>query len=143
MTTRRTLLSVGAGAAALLAGCVGADEPTEGSLAVTASDAAGALGDEIPVDVTAQQVAVLTFRVGDIPESWPVSYDDFEPEPTAVRESYPPELVWDPAVDSTSGTLTVAVSEDATPGEYELPVEVRAADGEENAVSTATITVEG
>jgi len=142
MTTRRELLSIAAGTTALLAGCGDPEGPSYGSLSVTASDATGAPGEDIAVDVTAQQVAVLTFRVGDIPENWPVSYDDFEPEPSVVRESYPPELVWDPAVDSTSGTLTVAVAEDAEPGEYELPVEVRAADGEENAVSTATITVE-
>ena len=143
MPTRRTLLSLAAGTAALFAGCGGVDEPADGSLSVTASDAAGAPGEDVVVDVTAEHVAVLTFRIGDIPENWPVTYADFDPAPSVVRETYPEELVWDPAVDSTSGTLSVAVANDAGPGTYELPVEVRTANGEESAVSTATITVEG
>ena len=161
MRTRRTLLLIVAGTTGLLAGCGGGDDQTDsptptdaatatesptqsdGSLSVTAADVTAAPGEDAAVEVTAQQVAVLTYRIGDIPENWQVTHEEFDPEPTAVRESYPPELVWEPAVESTTGTLTVAVADDADPGEYDLPVEVRAEDGEENAVSTATITVEG
>jgi hypothetical protein len=141
--TRRQWLTATAGAVTLLAGCGGADEPAAGSLGVTAADATAAPGGDADVEVTARRVGTLTFRIGDIPENWQVTHEGFDPEPTAVMESYPPGLVWDPAVESTSGSLRVAVAEDAGAGEYELPVEARAADGEANAVSTATITVEG
>ena len=41
------------------------------------------------------------------------------------------------AVESTAGTLSVAVAEDARPGEYELPVEVRTDDSHETPSSVA------
>ncbi|MFB6223177.1 MAG: hypothetical protein ABEH86_05830 [Haloarcula sp.] len=71
-----------------------------------------------------------------------MTYENFNPEPTAVQESYPPKLVWDPATDSVTGTLAVSVPEDASSGEYTLTVEAGTDAADERIVSEATVTVE-
>lgn len=143
MTTRRAVLALTVGAASL-SGCRSPDGGgAGGGLSVAASDATVAPGETATVDVQASLVGVLTWRLGDVPESWQITYENFEPRPTAVRESYPPELVWDPAVETVSGQLAVAVPTAAAPGTYALPVEAGSDTTDERAVSEAIITVEG
>ncbi|WP_423999404.1 hypothetical protein ACOZ4I_10870 [Haloarcula salina] len=143
MPTRRAILALAAGAASL-SGCRSPDGGggAGGSLSVTASDATVTPGETATVDVQASLVGVLTWRLGDVPESWQITYEEFEPQPTAVRESYPPQLVWDPVVESVSGQLSVAVPSAAVPGTYTLPVEAGSDTTDERAVSEAVITVE-
>lgn len=142
MPTRRAVLALAAGIGSL-SGCRSPDGGSGGSLSVAASNATVAPGETATVDVQASLVGVLTWRLGDVPESWQITYRDFEPQPTTVRESYPPQLVWDPAVESVSGHLSVAVPSAAAAGTYVLPVEAGADTTDERAVSEAIITVEG
>ncbi|WP_336337238.1 hypothetical protein [Haloarcula brevis] len=141
MPTRRALLAFTAGTA-LVAGCRSPGGGSGGSLSVDTSGATVAPGETATVDVQATLVGVLTWRLGDVPESWQITHESFEPQPTAIRESYPPQLVWDPAVESVSGQLSVAVPSAAPPGEYALPVEAGSETTDERAVSEAIITVE-
>jgi len=142
MVTRRSVLGLAAGAASL-AGCRSPDGGSGGSLSVAASNATVAPGETATIDVRASLVGVLTWRLGDVPETWQITYENFEPRPSTVRESYPPQLVWDPAVESVSGQLSVAVPRAAAPGTYALPVEASTDTSAERAVSEALITVAG
>ena len=158
MTTRRNFLLLAAGTAAL-SGCGGSDNGTPGDgsgdgsgdggnggqgpgLDVEAFDTTVAPSEEAVVEVSASSVAALTWQISDLPEDWQVNYDEFDPEPTAVQESYPPTLIWDPAVDEVSGVLRVSVSADATPDTYILYVEGRSGNNDESITSEAGITVE-
>ncbi|MBV0901791.1 hypothetical protein [Haloarcula salina] len=141
MVTRRTLLALAAGTT-LVAGCRSPGGGSGGSLSVETSGATVVPGETATIDVQASLVGVLTWRLGDVPESWQITYENFEPQPTAVRESYPPQLVWDPAVDSVRGQLSVAVPPTAAPGTYALPVEAGSETTDERVVSEAIITVE-
>jgi hypothetical protein len=147
MVTRLKTLALVAGTLGL-AGCGGSggngggtDDGGGPGLDVEAFDVSVAPGGTAAVEVQATSVETLTWSIADLPEGWPVTYGSFDPEPTAVQESYPETLVWDPAVDDVSGTLSVAVADDATPDSYTFPVE--AGNGDEQVVSEATITVEG
>lgn len=142
MRTRRTMLALSVGTLCL-AGCSAPGGGSDSGLAVETSDATAAPGETATVEVQASSVGVLTWQFAEIPESWQVTHEGFEPEPTAVRESYPPELVWDPVADSVTGSLAVAVPDDASPGEYALAVEAGTDASDERVVSEATVTVEG
>jgi len=110
----------------LLAGCGSGGDQTNSATSTESPTLSDGTRSVTAADVTATSG-----------EDWQVTHVGFDPEPTAVREFYPPELVWDPAVESTTGTLTVAVADDASAGEYEFPVEVRSEDEAESAVATA------
>ncbi|MGB9931643.1 hypothetical protein [Haloarcula amylolytica] len=142
MRTRRAMLALSAGTLCL-AGCESPGGGSDGSLAIETSDATVAPGETARVEVQASSVGVMTWQLAEIPESWQVTHESFEPEPTAVRESYPPELVWDPVADSVTGSLAIAVQDDASPGEYVLAVEAGTDASDERVVSEATVTVEG
>ncbi|MFU1780679.1 hypothetical protein ACM16X_04790 [Haloarcula japonica] len=142
MRTRRTMLTLSAGTLCL-AGCGAPGGGSDGSLSIDTSDATAAPGETARIEVQASSVGVMTWQLAEIPENWQVTHEDFEPEPTAVRESYPPELVWDPVADSVTGSLAVAVPDDASPAEYALAVEAGTDASDERAVSEATVTVEG
>jgi len=142
MRTRRMVLVLSAGTLCL-AGCGSPGDGSNGGLAVETADASVAPGETARIEVQASSVGVLTWQLAEIPERWQVTHKGFKPEPTAVRESYPPELVWDPVVDSVTGTLAVAVPNDASPGEYALAVEAGTDASDERVVSEATVTVEG
>jgi hypothetical protein len=142
MRTRRAVLAFSAGALCL-AGCGAPGGGSDSGLAIETSDATAAPGETARVEVQASSVGVMTWQLAEIPENWHVKHEDFEPAPTAVRESYPPELVWDPVADSVTGTLAVAVPDDASLGEYALSVEAGTDSSDERAVSEATVTVEG
>jgi hypothetical protein len=124
-----------------LAGC-GAPGGSGGGLAIETADAGAAPGETARIEVQASSVGVMTWQLAELPESWQVTHRDFEPEPTTVRESYPPELVWDPVADSVTGALAVAVPEGASPGGYTLAVEAGTDASDERVVSAATVTVE-
>lgn len=141
MRTRRAVLVLSAGTISL-AGCGAPGGGSDGGLTIEAGDATAAPGKTANIEVQASSVGVLTWQLAEIPESWQVTHEDFEPEPTAVRESYPPELVWDPVADSVTGSLAVAVPDGATPGEYMLAVEAGTDTSDERVVSEATVTVE-
>ncbi|WP_367175479.1 hypothetical protein [Haloarcula rubripromontorii] len=140
MRTRRTVLALSAGALCL-AGC-GAPGGSNSGLTIEAADATAAPGETARIELQASSIGVLTWQLADIPQSWQVTHENFEPEPTAVRESYPPELVWDPVADSVTGSLVVAVPDEASPGEYTLAVEAGTDTSDERVVSEATVTVE-
>ena len=142
MRTRRTVLALSAGTL-FLAGCGAPGGGSGGNLSVETADATVAPGETARIEVQASSVGVLTWRLAEIPESWQVTHESFEPEPTAVRESYPPELVWDPVADSVTGNLAVAVPNDASSGEYALAVEAGTGASDERVVSEATVTVVG
>jgi len=142
MRTRRAMLACSAGTLCL-AGCGAPGGGSGGSLAIETSDATAAAGETARIEVQASSVGVMTWQLAEIPENWQVTHESFEPEPTAVRESYPPELVWDPVADSVTGTLAVAVPDDASAGEYALAVEAGTDSSDERVVSEATVTVEG
>ncbi|KAA9400031.1 hypothetical protein Har1130_05135 [Haloarcula sp. CBA1130] len=125
-----------------LAGCGAPGGGSGGSLAIETSDATAAPGETARIEVQASSVGVMTWQMTEIPENWQVTHESFEPEPTAVRESYPPELVWDPVADSVTGTLAVVVPDNASPGEYTMAVEAGTDSSDERAVSEATVTVE-
>jgi len=139
MRTRRAVLSLSAGTLCL-AGC-GAPGGSGGSLALETTDPRAAPGETAEIEVQASSVGVMTWQLAEIPENWQVTHEDFEPAPTAVRESYPPELVWDPVADSVTGRLAVAVPDDASPGEYMVAVEAGTDTSDERVVSEATVTV--
>ncbi|WP_191906118.1 MULTISPECIES: hypothetical protein [unclassified Haloarcula] len=141
MRTRRTMLALSAGTLCL-AGCGAPGGGSGGSLAIETSDATAAPGETARIEVQASSVGVMTWQMTEIPENWQVTHESFEPEPTAVRESYPPELVWDPVADSVTGTLAVVVPDNASPGEYTMAVEAGTDSSDERAVSEATVTVE-
>ncbi|MDS0221062.1 hypothetical protein NDI54_06845 [Haloarcula sp. S1AR25-5A] len=141
MRTRRTMLALSAGTLCL-SGC-GAPGGSGGSLGIETSDATAAPGETATIEVQASSVGVMTWQLAEIPESWQVTHEGFEPEPTAVRESYPPELVWDPVADSVTGSLAIAVPDDASTGEYTLAVEAGTDTSDERVVSEATVTVAG
>jgi len=144
MTTRRAVLSVAAGLTAALAGCEQPDETGGGDeFGLTTTGVEGAPGQAVGVDVTARGVGVVTYRVNALPPTWKVTQGDFGSQPTSIREKYPPELVWKPAVESATGTFIVAIPDGAGPGEYSLPIDARAGGSDDTAVSTAVITVEG
>lgn len=140
MKTRRVVLGLVTGVA-FLSGCR-APGGSVGSLAIETAGATAAPGETATIDVQASSVGFMTWALTDIPESWQVTYENFNPEPTAVQESYPPKLVWDPAADSVTGSLAVSVPEDASPGEYTLTVEAGTDAADERVVSEATVTVE-
>ncbi|RLM90581.1 hypothetical protein [Haloarcula sp. Atlit-7R] len=140
MRTRRTMLALSAGTLCLT-GC-GAPGGSNGGLTIEVADATAAPGGTARIAVQASSGGVLTWQLAEIPERWQVAHENFEPHPTAVRESYPPELVWDPVAESVTGSLAVAVPNGATPGEYVLVVEAGTATADERAVSEATVTVE-
>ncbi|MEF8828703.1 MAG: hypothetical protein V5A49_06695 [Haloarcula sp.] len=142
MRTRRAMLACSAGTL-FLAGCGAPGDGSGGSLAIETSDAAAAAGETARIGVQASSVGVITWQLAEIPENWQVTHEGFEPAPTAVRESYPPELVWDPVAESVTGSLAVAVPDDASPGEYTLAVEAGTDAADERVVSEATVTVEG
>jgi len=141
MRTRRTVLAL-SGGTLCLAGCGSPGGASDSSLTIETSDATVAPGETAKIEVQASSVGVLTWQLAEIPESWQVTHEDFEPGPTAVRESYPPELVWDPVADSVTGSLAVAVPDGASPGEYMLAVEAGTDASDERVVSEATVTVE-
>jgi hypothetical protein len=143
MPTRRTALSVIASSTLALAGCTDSSEGTDNEFGLTTTGTAGTPGQAVAVEVQSRGVGVITYRVEALPNKWQVTQGDFNPQPTSIRESYPPELVWEPAIGSVSGSFIVSIPDTAPPGEYTLPVEARAADSDESAVSTAIITVEG
>jgi uncharacterized membrane protein len=136
------MLALSAGSLCL-AGCGAPGGGSGGGLALETSDVTAAPGETATVEVQAASVGVVTWQLAEIPERWQVTPEGFEPEPTAVRESYPPELVWDPVVDSVTGSLAIAVPGDASPGEYTLAVEAGTDASAERVVSEATVTVEG
>ncbi|MFY4812481.1 hypothetical protein ACOJIV_07165 [Haloarcula sp. AONF1] len=140
MRTRRAVLALSAGSIRL-AGCGAPGSGSDSGLTIEAADATAAPGGTARIEVQASSVGVLTWRPADIPESWQVTHEGFEPEPTVVRESYPPELVWDPVADSVTGNLTVAVPDDASPSEYALAVEAGIDSTDERVVSEARVTV--
>jgi hypothetical protein len=140
MRTRRTVLVISAGTL-FLAGCGALGGSSGGSLVIKTSNATAAPGETARIGVQASSVGVMTWQLAEIPESWQVTHEDFEPEPTAVRESYPPELVWDPVAESVTGSLAVAVPDGASPGEYVLAVKAGTDATDERAVSEATVTV--
>lgn len=140
MQTRRAVLACSAGTL-WLAGCGSPGGNSDGSLGIETSDATVAPGETAKIEVQASSVGVMTWQLAEIPESWQVTHEGFEPKPTAVRESYPPELVWDPVADSVTGTLSVAVPDDASPGEYVLAVAASIDSTDERVVSEATVTV--
>ena len=143
MASRRAVLSVVAGGILALAGCGGPSEGTEPEFGLTTTGVEGVPGQAVGADVTARGVGVITYRVDALPVPWQVTQGDFGPKPTEVRESYPPELVWDPSVGSVDGTFMIAIPDGAPGGDYSLPIEARAGDSDETAVSTAVITVDG
>ncbi|EMA01457.1 hypothetical protein SAMN05443574_112101 [Haloarcula vallismortis] len=140
MRTRRTLLALSAGTLCL-AGCGAPGGGSDSGLAIETSDATAAPGETAWIEVQASSVGVMTWQLAEIPENWQVTHEGFEPEPTAVRESYPPELVWDPVAGSVTGTLAVAVPDGASPGEYVLAVEAGIDSTDERVISEATVTV--
>jgi hypothetical protein len=80
-----------------LAGCGAPGGGSGGSLFIETSDATAAPGETARVEVQASSVGVMTWQLAEIPEGWQVTHEDFEPAPTAVQESHPPELVWAPS----------------------------------------------
>jgi len=144
MPSRRAMLSLLAGGAVgSLAGCGQSAEATARDFGLTTTGADGVPGQAVGVEVTARGVGVVTYRVEALPPVWQVAQGDFSPNPTSVREMYPPELLWEPSIGSVSGTFIVDIPPKAEPGEYSIPIEARAGDSDETAVSTAIITVEG
>ncbi|NLV12046.1 hypothetical protein [Haloarcula argentinensis] len=141
MRTRRAVLALSAGSICL-AGCGAPGSGSDSGLTIEAADATAAPGGTAGIEVQASSVGVLTWQLAEIPENWQVTHEGFEPEPTVVRESYPPELVWDPVADSVTGNLTVAVPDGAAPGEYILAVDAGTDTSDERVVSEATVTVE-
>jgi len=143
MPRRRAVLSLVAGVTAVVSGCGESPETTDEGFGLTTTGAQGAPGEGVGVDLTARGVGLVTYRVDALPATWQVTQGEFDPQPTSVRESYPPAYRWEPAVSSVVGTLIVAIPDGASQGDYSLPVEARAGDTDETAVSTAIITVEG
>ncbi len=143
MPSRRAALSLLAGGIPALAGCGGSAERTERDFGLTTTAAEGVPGQAVGIEVDASGVGVITYRIEALPDNWQVTQGDFAPGPTSIREQYPPELVWDPAVGSVNGSFIVSIPDRAKPGGYSLPVEARAGGSDESAVSTAVITVEG
>ncbi|MHC3378240.1 hypothetical protein [Haloarcula sp. H-GB5] len=140
MRTRRTMLALSAGSICL-AGCGAPGSGSDSGLTIETADVTAAPGGTARIEVQASSVGVLTWQLAEIPENWQVIHEGFEPEPTAVRESYPPELVWDPVADSVMGSLAVAVPDGAAPGEYMLAVEAGTDTSDERVISEATVTV--
>lgn len=143
MPNRRGVLSLVAGGALSLAGCAGSGEATDREFGLTTTGAEGVADQAVAVEVMARGVGVVTYRVDALPPNWQVTQGNFDPQPTSIREMYPPELVWESPIGSVTGSLIVEIPSTARPGEYSLPVEARAAASDETAVSTAVITVEG
>ncbi|WP_324662739.1 hypothetical protein [Haloarcula sediminis] len=143
MPSRRAVLSVVAGSALAVAGCASSGEATERALGLTTTGAEGVPGQAVAVEVDARGVGVVTYRIESLPDNWQVTRGDFSPQPTSIREQYPPELVWDPSVGSVDGSFIVSIPDNAESGEYSLPVEARARASNETTVSTAVLTVGG
>jgi len=143
MPSRRAVLSAVAGGALSLAGCGGPAEGTDREFGLTVTGADGVPGQAVAVELSAQGVGVVTYRVDALPPVWQVTQGDFDPGPTAVREMYPPELLWEPAIGSVTGSFIVEIPPKAAPGDYSLPVEARAGGSDDTAVRTAVITVAG
>ncbi|MDS0282997.1 hypothetical protein [Haloarcula onubensis] len=144
MPRRRAVLSlVAGGVTAALAGCGGPAEGTERKFGLTTTGAEGVPGQAVGIELTARGVGVVTYRVDALPPVWQVTQGDFDPGPTSVREMYPPELLWEPPIGTVTGSFIVEIPQQASPGDYSLPVEARAGDSDQTTVSTAVITVEG
>jgi len=139
--TRRDVLSLTAGGTIALAGCGQTDDSDDTEFGLGATDAVGRPGEVVPIEVLAWAVGELTYTFELLPDTWQVTQGDFDPMPTAVRESYPPELVWNPAVDTVSGAFLVAIPAGTKPGEYSLSVEARAGDSPNRTTTTAVVAV--